>query len=90
MCVCVCVCVHVCVYVCVVADRTKPIPIDEFSARVKIMHANKDKLFESEYDVSSCILLLKVGIGVVIVIIVVVVVVVVVLLGSGYSVQLCL
>ncbi len=36
-----------------VKDRLKPVPLDEFGAHVCRMHADRDKWFEMEYNVSS-------------------------------------
>ncbi len=35
-----------------VKDRDKPVPIDEFGAHVQRMHADRDRRFEQEYNVS--------------------------------------
>ncbi len=35
-----------------VKDREKPVPIDEFGAHVQRMHADRDRRFEMEYNVS--------------------------------------
>ena len=32
----------------------KPIPVSEFSGHVERLHADRDKLFEMEYEVSTC------------------------------------
>ena len=32
----------------------KPIPVSEFSSHVERLHADRDKLFEMEYEVSAC------------------------------------
>ena len=32
----------------------KPIPVSEFSGHVERLHADRDKLFEMEYEVSAC------------------------------------
>ena len=32
----------------------KPIPVSEFSNHVERLHADRDKLFEMEYEVSAC------------------------------------
>ncbi len=36
----------------IVNDRMKPVPIDDFGAHVQRMHADRDKWFEMEYNVS--------------------------------------
>jgi hypothetical protein len=33
-------------------ERVKPIPVSEFSGHVERLHADRDKLFEMEYEVS--------------------------------------
>ncbi len=35
-----------------VKDRMKPVPIDDFGAHVQRMHADRDRWFEMEYNVS--------------------------------------
>jgi len=42
------------VHVFVVADRMKPIPVTDFSEYVAMLHANRDKLFDVEFEVSRC------------------------------------
>jgi hypothetical protein len=37
----------------IVQDRLKPVPVDEFSEHVQRMHADRDKWFELEYNVSQ-------------------------------------
>ena len=37
----------------VAGEREKPIPLSEFSSHVERLHADRDKLFEMEYEVSS-------------------------------------
>ena len=37
----------------VVGERVKPIPVSEFSSHVERLHADRDKLFEMEYEVSE-------------------------------------
>ena len=37
----------------IVQDRAKAIPVEEFSGHVQRMHADRDKWFEMEYNVSS-------------------------------------
>ena len=32
----------------------KPIPVSEFSGHVERLHADRDKLFEMEYEVNTC------------------------------------
>ncbi len=39
-------------YYILVKDRMKPVPIDEFEAHVQRMHADRDRWFELEYNVS--------------------------------------
>ena len=34
-------------------NRLKPIPVEEFGEHVQRMHADRDKFFESEYNVSE-------------------------------------
>ena len=34
-------------------ERVKPIPVSEFSSHVERLHADRDKLFEMEYEVSG-------------------------------------
>ena len=34
-------------------DSLKPIPVEEFSEHVQRMHADRDKFFELEYNVSE-------------------------------------
>ncbi len=36
----------------IVNDRMKPVPIDDFGAHVQRMHADRDRWFEMEYNVS--------------------------------------
>ncbi len=35
-----------------VKDRMKPVPIEDFRAHVQRMHADRDRWFELEYNVS--------------------------------------
>ena len=49
---------HICTYMteyCIflVQDRAKDISVEEFSGHVQRMHADRDKWFEMEYNVSS-------------------------------------
>ncbi len=39
-----------------VKDRLKPVPLEEFGAHVFRMHADRDKWFEMEYNVSGIVL----------------------------------
>ena len=36
----------------IVKDRMKSVPLEEFGAHVSCMHADRDKWFEMEYNVS--------------------------------------
>ena len=42
-------------HVCMIAagERVKPIPVSEYSRHVERLHADRDKLFEMEYEVSG-------------------------------------
>ena len=35
-------------------ERLKPIPVDKFAQHVQRMHADRDRQFELEYNVSIC------------------------------------
>ena len=37
-----------------VNERETPIPVSEFSSHVERFHADRDKLFEMEYEVRLC------------------------------------
>ena len=39
----------------IVKDRMKPVSLEDFGAHVSRMHAERDKWFEMEYNVSSII-----------------------------------
>ena len=41
----------------IVKDRMKPVSLEDFGAHVSRMHAERDKWFEMEYNVSSIITL---------------------------------
>ena len=45
------------VYNYLVQDRSKPVPVEEFSEHVQRMHADRDKFFELEYNVSLPIII---------------------------------
>ena len=42
-------------YVNIVKGRIKPVPLEDFGAHVSRMHADRDKWFEMEYNVSAFI-----------------------------------
>ena len=39
----------------IASEHVKPIPVSEFSSHVERLHADRDKLFEMEYEVCVCI-----------------------------------
>ena len=43
------------IYVNIVKGRIKPVPLEDFGAHVSRMHADRDKWFEMEYNVSAFI-----------------------------------